>query len=436
MSLTTVTDQSSLTSFVNASSGIFWRGDQLCSSAVGRRARLMKLLWEEGLMDELRKLELLPELEPVADAGSDYEFGLGLRQSYRVSYCYEWCAEMWKAGALHLLQLLKELAGFQLTIDALQPHYLIFDGPRPVYINAVSFTHLTTDSFSRAIESLSAFFLHPVVLSSSGKSHLARKLLRGVTDGIKSSDFVEVEEFAEVIAASVKTLSPVECLRKLESEIERMPIVNTDSEWSNYYGGDASLAPEKTWSSKQQQVYRVLNEHAPRSVLDLACNVGWFSRFAATTGADVVAADFDETCVNRLYKRVQSMNERVLPVLMDINDPSPGFGVDNSWLRPASERFQSDLVLALAVSHHLVFSGWKLTFDELARAFSPFVRRRLLIEWIPFDSEGMIYSTYDRPECAGWYDLDSFMAAFAKHFSRVSVLPADARSRRLVLCER
>ena len=436
MSLPTTRDQCRGHLFANASAELFWHDDQLCSGAVGRRARLMKLLWEEGLIEELGKLGLIAEVAPVAEANLHHEFAVRLRRSFRLSYCYEWCPEMWKAGALYLTRLLEELARFQLTIEDLLPHNLVFDGPQPVYINPATFSHLTSDNFGHAINSLSEFFLYPITLSSSGKSHLARRLLRGVTEGIKANDFVELQELAARISTWAKTMSPLECLRELQNEVERMPINDAESEWSNYTNGNAPLIPEKNWSQKQHQVHRVLSEHRPRSVLDLACNVGWYSKLAATMVPDVIAADFDETCVNRLYRSVQSKGDGILPVLMNVIDPSPGFGVGNSWLLPASQRFQSDLVLALAVSHHLVFSNPKLTFEQLVHAFDPFVQRWLLIEWIPFDSPGMIYSTYDRPESARWYDLESFVAAFAKRFSAMTVLPGEPQSRRLVLCER
>jgi hypothetical protein len=436
MTLQTAIDQSCLRSFANAAGGMFWRDEQLCSGAAGRGGRLMRLLWEEGLIEDLRRLGLLPDFEPVDELGMQYDFALGLRRSLRVSYCYEWCSEMQKAGALYLVNLLRELASFQLTIDDLQPYHLLFDGPRPLYVNPACFAHLTEDNFARAITRLSDFWLHPLLLSLSGKSHLARRLLRGVNEGIKAADFPELEAFANDVKTWLEELPPAESLHKLQCVVESMAIVDAESEWSNYYSGNAPLAPEKSWSRKQHQVHRVLSEHEPRSVLDLACNIGWYSRLAAATVRDIIAVDFDETCVNRLYRRVHASGEGVLSVLMDINDPSPGFGVNGAWLTSASERLQADFVLALAVSHHLVFSGRKLTLDEVARAFSPFVKRWLLIEWIPFESEGMIYSTYDRPESATWYDLDSFVTAFAKRFANVKVLPGEPNSRRLVLCQR
>jgi hypothetical protein len=424
-------------SFADPTAQLFRDGDFWCCGVIGQHASLIKLLWEEGVLEGLSKLGLLVGTQPInADAGSDYQFVLSLCRPFRLSYCYEWCPEMWKAGALHLIDLLSALADLELTLQNPQPYYLLFDGARPVYINPGSIAHLTQRTFRRAVERLSQSFLYPLILSQAKKSQLARRLLRGVAQSIEAEGFAELERLAEKVTAWLETLTPIDCLRALRSEVEAIQLSDDESYWSNYYSDEIPLVPGEKWSRKQHDIYRVLTEHAPRTVLDIASNVGRYSRLAAASGAEVIAADFDETCVNRLYKRAREERAAILPLVMDINDPTPGFGIENGWFPPACERLQSDLVLALAVSHHLVFAGMRLNLDQLVRAFAPFAKRWLLVEFIPFDSEGMIYTPEDRPEAASWYNLESFVATLETHFSDVSVLPGEIHARRLVLCQR
>lgn len=423
-------------SFADPLAQLFWENDRLYCGITGHRANLLKLLWEEGVLQGLSKLGLLAEVEPSADAGTEYEFTLKLSASLRVSYCHEWCPEMWKAGALHIIELLGTLAEFELTIQHLQPWHLLFDGTRPVYINPGSITYLTDQTFQRVIEQLSEFFLHTIALGIAGKSNLARRLLRGATCGISIHDFPEVEMFDAKITKRSEAMSPTDCLQMLKREVEGIHITDVDSEWMTYYSSDMLSTPTEDWTYKQRTVYSILNEMRPQSVLDIACNTGRYSMLAARVASEVISADFDETCMNMLYRQVRNVQPEILPIIMDINDPTPGFGVENNWFPPAIERFRSDFVLALAVSHHLVFSGVKLDLNQLVRAFAPFSNRWLLIEFIPLDSEGMIYLINDRHECAGWYKLDSFVAALSTQFSSVKVLPGDPLSRRLILCER
>lgn len=413
---------------------MFRDGNLLSCGVVGRHASLTKLLWEEGVLEGLSELRLLAAAEPVAPvADSGGQFTLRLRSPLRLSFCYEWCSEMWKAGALHLIDLLSALARLELTLLNPQPYYLLFDGPRPVYINPGSIGHLTPRAFRRAVRSLALSFLHPLALSQAGRTHLARRLLRSPSQGVEAEGFAELEGLTEKVTGWLETLTPADCLRALKDEAQGLRPADPDSYWTDYYGDDASASPAPGWSRKQHEVHRVLSELGPRSVLDMACNVGRYARMAAA-GAEVVAVDFDETCMNRLYRRARSEQSAVLPLVMDATDPSPGLGVGNGWFPPAAERLQADLVLALAVSHHLVFAGMRLTFEQLVHALAPFARRWLLVEFVPFDSPGMIYSPADRAGTEDWYNLEAFVAALGAHFTQVNVLPGEPNARRLVLC--
>lgn len=422
-------------SFADPAAQMLWDGGRLCCRTSGARADLLRLLCAEGVVRALGEDGFLAEAEPGGEPDGDSAFTLRLPHSYRLSYCYEWGAAMWKAGALHLISLMGVLTDLELTLERPQSYYLLFDGPRPIYVNPGSIAPLTLRTFRRAVELISGSLIYPLALARDGKSHLARRLLRGAGVGINPEDFPPLGELARAITAWLDQLAPADFLRALSREVEDMPIPDEGSEWSEYYGADAQPTPDSRWSSKQREVRRVLAELRPRTVTDLGCNAGWYARLAAQEGAEVVAADYDETCVNRLYSRALEGGEAVLPLVMDINDPSPAFGPGPGWLPSAAERLRSELVLALAISHHLVFSGMRLTLNQLVGAFAPFTKRWLLVEFVPFDGERMPYLRTDRPECADWYNLDSFVAALGERFSSVSVLPGQPGARNLVLCE-
>jgi hypothetical protein len=170
-------------------------------------------------------------------------------------------------------------------------------------------------------------------------------------------------------------------------------------------------------------------------VLDLACDLGWYARLAALEGAEVVAAESDETCVNRLHRQLRNEGGHVLPLVLDVNDPSPGYGVENHWFPPATERLQADLVIALAVTHHMVLSTLRLRFDQVVKGLASFTRRSLLVEFVPLDCAGSEYNRNTRPDCLTWYDLDHFVLALRGKFRSVVVLPSPPRSRVIILCE-
>jgi hypothetical protein len=180
----------------------------------------------------------------------------------------------------------------------------------------------------------------------------------------------------------------------------------------------------------------VLRELQPRPVLDLAGNLGWYARLAAVEGAEAIAADIDEACVNRLYRRLRLEEACVLPAVLDLNDPSPGHGVDNRRIPRATKRLHSNLLLTLVVTHRLVVSGFRVGSDQVVRCLSSFTRRALLVEFVRLDSPGCPYDRSSRPDANGWYDLDHLIGALRAEFRSVTVLQSLPKLRRLLLRER
>jgi hypothetical protein len=418
--------------FASSVAHLFFENGDLYCGMLGERAELLTQLWKEGLVPKLIDKGLLATVKPCK---AGYPFALRLDRTPTISFPYEWCGQMWKAAALCLIELMSELARHDLTLRFPNPWNVQFAGARPVYVNAGTIADLDAEAFARAVDRLSRCFLYPLHFCQKGQSRLARTLLRDAVYGIRPEDFPELIELEHKQQATLANSTPDHMLTTLREEVEATNVPEPDTSWSEYHR-DWPLKPCDRWGAKQWSVHRVLKELQPRTVLDLACNLGWYARLASIEGAEVIAADVDETCVNRLYRRERQDGGHVLPLVLDLNDPSPGDGIGNSWFPPAIERFQADLVLALAVTHHLVLAGFKLELGEAVRALASFTRRALLVEFAPFDSEGSPYDRNRRPEAVGWYNLDHFVRALRKQFRSVSILPSPPRSRKLLLCEK
>src|SRR5207245_2035956 len=91
----------------------------------------------------------------------------------------------------------------------------------------------------------------------------------------------------------------------------------------------------------------------PGLVWDLGCNDGTYSRLAAAEGAYVVAVDGDHAVVDRLAREE---NENLLPLVVDLADPSPSLGWRGAERRHLPARGRPDLTLALALVHHLAIT--------------------------------------------------------------------------------
>jgi hypothetical protein len=72
----------------------------------------------------------------------------------------------------------------------------------------------------------------------------------------------------------------------------------------------------------------------------------------------VVAVDADPLVVDTLYRSLRDEgNTQILPLTMNLANPSPGTGWRGVERQPFLGRGRPDLVLALAVIHHLAISA-------------------------------------------------------------------------------
>jgi hypothetical protein len=381
---------------------------------------------------------------------------------------------MLKDAALTIIDLELLLAKHGLTLQDAHPWNILFDGCRPLYVDFGSIVPAKDGDFWPAYDEFCRFFLFPLELISHGQARIARWLLRDYNKGVLQSEVQPFVYKASVISelrdsvdrnlkaylkrfvpqrlrptvrellgyveyplarrfSSGRALSRIDFLERVRLKVDNTCIPFVETSWTNYY--DAcfpSFEPCDEWSAKHKSVYRVLSASSPHSILDVGSNRGWFSQLAALLGSQVVALDVDDSASAQLYFDVKQKQLAVLPLTMDFTNPSPGYGICNEWLAPATERVRAEMVLALALVHHLVFKQ-NLKFDQIVKGLSAFSTRWLLVEFIPREDR---YVKEWWSENFSWYTLDNFITALKKEFSTITLLPSDPEPRTLVLCER
>ena len=83
-----------------------------------------------------------------------------------------------------------------------------------------------------------------------------------------------------------------------------------------------------------------------------------------------MAFDFDPACVEVNYREVKQRQEtKLLPLLVDLLNPSPACGWVNRERTSIFQRGRPELVLALALIHHLAITG-NLPLENIAEFFS------------------------------------------------------------------
>jgi hypothetical protein len=129
----------------------------------------------------------------------------------------------------------------------------------------------------------------------------------------------------------------------------------------------------------------------------------------------VIAFDLDPAAVERNYRRVKAEKEPgVLPLLLDLTNPSPALGWAHRERLSLEERGPADVLLALAVVHHLAI-GHNLPFEQIA-TFLARLGRNLIVEFVPKSDSQVQRLLRDRPDIFPGYTAEDFEAAFGSRF--------------------
>lgn len=336
------------------------------------------------------------------------------------SYPYEWPPEMlFEAGALTLN--LAEAAleeGYGLK-DA-TPFNVLFKGPNPVFIDLLSFERRSSnDSVWLPYAQFLRMFVLPLLAYQcfGSKPH---ELLGLRPHGVEPEELYArcswLQRLRPALLSSVSI--PTWLGRRSTSAPERRQPLN---QHGHAPGGDEekarfilrmqfrrlrkllrSVEPHRTaaksvWSgyslnmsysqtefdNKQQIVRRWLADAAARSVLDIGCNSGAYSRIAAQTGAAVVSVDSDPVVVGQVWKLAHSERLNVLPLVVDLAHPTPATGWGNgenaAFLDRAAGRF--DTVMMLAVLHHLLVTE-RVPLANILNLAADLTRKDLIIEYV------------------------------------------------------
>ena len=166
----------------------------------------------------------------------------------------------------------------------------------------------------------------------------------------------------------------------LESAVKGLRSSPLKTEWTDYYDGDSYS--QTAFNHKIELATGFLNEIRPTSVWDLGSNTGEFGRLAGNLGIQTIAFDQDQASVEQSYKTSVDRNEtNVLPLVLDLLNPSPKIGWANSERMDLIDRGTPDMLMALALIHHLAIAQ-NLPLGMIADFF------RKMCQWAVVDDTG------------------------------------------------
>ena len=95
--------------------------------------------------------------------------------------------------------------------------------------------------------------------------------------------------------------------------------------WSEYY--DHTSYSIEGFDTKMKIIHVYLERTKPTSLWDLGANTGVFSRVATSLGIHTISLDMDAEAVEKNYRLCKKdKNPLLMPLLMDLTNPSPALG--------------------------------------------------------------------------------------------------------------
>jgi hypothetical protein len=184
---------------------------------------------------------------------------------------------------------------------------------------------------------------------------------------------------------------------------------------------------ESAFSRKEAAVHTFLSSLSPRILLDLGANTGRYSVMAAELGYSVLAVDRDAACIDRLYRDCKTHNLPIDVALADFHRLETFGNFLSRPFRSSSTRFQAEVVMCLALIHHLVSLrgiDFKIFFEKMSSLTSEYLIFEFVFPGDPF------FATHPAP--AG-YNEEEMLSVLRTMFEIVRSIDS-TDTRRVYLC--
>ena len=421
-------------------------------------ARHYDHLIESGLYDRLVTARLLVAHSEAESALTQTDAAYRVIQPEPVetiAYPYEWCFSQLQDAALATLEIQRIALKHGMILKDASAYNIQFVGGRPVLIDTLSFEIYQDGQVWDAYRQFCQHFLAPLVLMSYKDIRLAalsqlyidgvpldlaisllpkRSWLKlGVVLHLHLHNRAQRRNAGKNVQQKMRPISRQSLhniIDNLESTIRSLRWNPEHTAWADYYQGDSY--DDVGLDHKKEIVVRYIEQANPRNVWDLGANTGVFSRLCSQRGIPTVAWDVDPGAVELNYREVKRSKEaNLLPLIADLTNPSPGIGWANQEREAFAERGGVDLVLALALIHHLAI-GNNVSLAGVAHFMST-LTEYLIIEFVPKEDIKVQTLLASRRDIFPDYTREGFESAFETVFTIIEAHDVENSLRRLYL---
>jgi hypothetical protein len=444
-------------SFRDPSGCVFYRDGELYRQVNRSYQEDYDQLMQSGLHDSLVKDGLLvahQEVDVSMRISDDAYVVIKPEPVPFVSYPYEWCFSQLKAAAELTLAVQQQALQYEMSLKDCSGYNVQFKDCKPVFIDTLSFERRTTGPWV-GFRQFCQHFIAPLAMARYKDvrlSQLLRVYLDGIPVDLASSLLPWRTWFSFSLGLTIhlharfqkryggqmhkdrsmkgRGTDPGASLYILQRAVNKLKWRPVATEWADYY--EKTNYGDEAFESKRAIVARFLEVARPSKVWDLGANTGVFSRIASDMGIHTVAFDIDPAAVELNYQEcVKKAEKNILPLLLDLTNPSPDLGWANTERKALFRRGPADLLMALALVHHLAIANNVplSSIAELLRGICTF----LIIEFVPKTDSQVQRMLATREDIFPNYTQAGLEAAFSEHFAIVDSAPVALSERTIYL---
>ncbi len=406
-------------------------GDKVFRCVTDTNAPICQEKFKDFFAEAIKKGLLVP-----FEATSDKNV-FELKKLPIVTYPYEWSFSQLKQAAFLTLNITLLALKYGLTLkDATAFNVQPFEG-RMVFIDHTSFEETDKKMPWRPYSQFCKHFLAPLLMASRTGRHV-NKHFRLNLDGVDLGEAKDSLSFKDRFNPTIFTHiymhhaltkkhehsndQPQNIERKgdqkayiehLRRVIDAVKPPKYCTEWYDYY--DKTNYEDAAFLEKESLIKQIINDKHYGCIWDMGANNGHFSRLIAPNTDMVVSMDIDHAAVD--YNVVENNRKNlknIYPLVMDITNPSPALGFANQERLPIGYRAQPDLMMALALIHHLTIT-YNLPFSMVAEHIRSY-DAELIIEFVDREDSQVKKLLCNKDDDYAHYNREEFEKAFLVYF--------------------
>jgi hypothetical protein len=376
-----------------------------------------------------------------------------------ISYPYEWSFSQLKEAALATIEIQSIALNYGMILKDASAFNIQFLNGKAVLIDTLSFEIYEKGEPWVAYRQFCQHFLAPLALISHidlrfGQlsknfidgipTDLASKLLPNKTY-LKFSLLIHIhlhsksekrysDKKANIKKSKINLISLLALMDSLKTSVKSLKCKLQSTEWADYYEHNNNYCDNAT-QSKEKIVEDFLKQVKPKKVWDLGANTGKYSLIASNEGAMTVSFDSDIAAVEMNYlQNCKKSKTNILPLFLDLTNPTPAIGWNNRERMSLSDRGPVDVIIALALIHHIAISN-NMPLYMIADLFYSNANW-LIIEFVPKEDSNCQKLLKNRKDIFATYTEVDFKDEFNKYFKLVKSEKIMDSKRTLYLMEK